>query len=311
MAQATLRTDDETTTARTTDTERDACPECGGRLRPDGTEHVCEACALVADADRLDRGPEWQTFENGDQRGFKRCNGGPTVEAHHLGGHQTMVGLPGTSAVSGLNAAQRRRVARLRREHRRAVYATKLERARGHGLSEIRRVASMLDVPAQTRDRAARLFKDAHDANLLQGRSIDGFAAGALYAACRENRVARTLADIADVSQCSAGEGRLCYGVMNKELGLAAPPMLPRELVPRITGALGLPAELRAAAHDAAVAAENAGLHTGGRRPSSVAAAAVYHAAPGVTQAEVADAADCSPPTLRSAWKDLQAALDD
>lgn len=303
MAQATLTT---TTTEEQHTTNDRTCPECDdARVVQDGHEQVCEACGLVVDDKEISRGPDWRRFGE-ELVGLKRCNGGPVREDHHLDGHDTLI--VGTYDANGnpISSKKHIQLSRFRTQEQRLP--TKVQQNRRYALCEIRRIAGVLDVPADTKDRAARLFKDAQDADLLRGRSIEAFASGALYAACREDRVVRTLADFADASKCSKSDVELGYGVLNRELALAAQPMRPRELVARIASAVGLPAEVRAVAHENAVAAENADLHAGGRRPSSVAAAAVYAAGQGrVTQKEVAAAADITPPTLRNAWRDVDA----
>jgi len=45
---------------------RETCPECGGRTRVDAAERVCTDCGLVVEADRIDHGPEWRSFDDDD-----------------------------------------------------------------------------------------------------------------------------------------------------------------------------------------------------------------------------------------------------
>jgi transcription initiation factor TFIIIB Brf1 subunit/transcription initiation factor TFIIB len=51
-----------------------ACPECDGDVRASGDESVCAECGLVVSADRLDRGPEWRSFEDDDPQLGHRSN---------------------------------------------------------------------------------------------------------------------------------------------------------------------------------------------------------------------------------------------
>ncbi|GAG75496.1 unnamed protein product, partial [marine sediment metagenome] len=52
-------------------------------------------------------------------------------------------------------------------------------------LSELDRMASNLDLAKNLRETAAKIYRDAVNAHLIRGRSIEGVAAASLYAACR------------------------------------------------------------------------------------------------------------------------------
>ncbi|RLM50338.1 hypothetical protein DVK06_11895 [Halorubrum sp. Atlit-28R] len=46
--------------------DRETCPECDGRTRVEDAERVCADCGLVVEADRIDHGPEWRSFDDED-----------------------------------------------------------------------------------------------------------------------------------------------------------------------------------------------------------------------------------------------------
>ncbi|SFP95237.1 TFIIB-type zinc ribbon-containing protein, partial [Halolamina pelagica] len=37
----------------------DPCPECGGTVRTNAAETVCDDCGLIIDDQAIDHGPEW------------------------------------------------------------------------------------------------------------------------------------------------------------------------------------------------------------------------------------------------------------
>ncbi|WP_255151098.1 transcription initiation factor IIB [Halorarius halobius] len=278
-----------------------ACPECDGRLHSEGTETVCGECGLVVAEDELDRGPEWRSFAD-DDADPERC-GAPLTRSRHDRGLSTEIGRS-----TRLTGRKRRRVARMRTQHKRASVGTKTERNQVYSFTEIRRLVSALELGEPVREQACALFESAQDADLLRGRSLEGFAAAAVYAVCRVNEIARTIEEIAARAKADADELRVAYDALNRDLGLPTGPIDPREYLARFASNLGLPDEIEAAAREHAERASDEGL-TVGRNPSGVAAACLYAAARerghGLTQAEAADAADVTPVTLRSTYQDL------
>jgi transcription initiation factor TFIIB len=60
-----------------------------------------------------------------------------------------------------LSNEKRRQLGRLRRAHSRGRWRSKAERNLARGLTDVRRVASSLDLPDSVRDQACRLFRTA------------------------------------------------------------------------------------------------------------------------------------------------------
>ncbi|MFB6268061.1 MAG: transcription initiation factor IIB family protein [Halodesulfurarchaeum sp.] len=279
-----------------------ACPECAGTLRTDRTETVCTSCGLVVDEDPLDRGPEWRNFQDGPDR---ERTGAPLTRSRHDRGLSTEIGR--STRVKG---RKRRRLARMRREHDRARVRSTAERNQIYAFTEIRRLVGALSLPASIREQACVLFESAQSADLLQGRSLEGFAAAAVYAVCRTNGLARTKAEVIADARADEAELDAAYRAMNRTLGLQTGPIDPTEYLPRYADALDLPADLEGAARELVTSATESGA-IGGRNPSGVAAAALYAVAKdgpsAVTQAEAAAVADVTPVTLRAAYRDVTA----
>ena len=280
-------------------TRSTGCPECEGRLTADGDETVCESCGLIVSTDRLDRGPEWRSFED-DDRNPARC-GAPLTRSRHDRGLSTEIGRSGRG--------KSRKWSRLRRQHRRTQIRSKRERNQVYGFTEIRRLMGALSLPDRIRDQACSLFESAQNEDLLRGRSIEGFASAAVYAACRVAGVSRTISEVVDAAKATADEHRAAYDALNRELGLPVAAAAPTEFVARFTSELDLGQAVRRRARDHAERAVESG-HANGRNPGGVAAGAVYLAAreegAGVTQAEAADIADVTAVTVRTTYQALQ-----
>ncbi|SEH64424.1 Transcription initiation factor IIB (TFIIB) [Halopenitus malekzadehii] len=287
---------------QSTQVSESGCPECDGRVRPDGTERVCTDCGLVVGEDRIDHGPEWRSFADDDTNPER--TGAPRTRARHDRGLSTEIGRP-TRAT----ARKRRRFARLRTHHNRARIGSKRDRNRVYAFTEIRRLCDVLGVPDGIRDQACTLFESAQDADLLRGRSIEGFAAASVYAATRAANVSRTVPEVCAAAKATADEHAAAFDAMNRELGLPIGAIDPTEYLPRFASTLSCSTAVESRARELADAALEAGL-IGGKNPGGVAAACLYTASrehdSGLTQREAADVADVTPVTVRGTYVDLR-----
>lgn len=277
------------------------CPECNGSLEQDGCETVCGHCGLVVDANSIDRGPEWRSFEDDD--GENGRVGAPLTRSRHDRGLSTEIGRS-----TRLKGRKRRQLSRLRREHRRAQVSSKRERNQVYAFTEIRRIIGSLGLSDAIRDRSCVLFESAQNENLLQGRSLEGFAAATVYATCRTEGVARTVEELCRAARATPAELRAAYDALNRDLGLPTGPIDPREYVPRFATELELPTAVRKRAEELVDESRERGI-IGGRNPAGVAAACLYTATQErdveLTQAEAAAVADVTPVTLRNTYTEL------
>lgn len=287
----------------TATTTTGSCPECDGRLQADDCETVCTRCGLVVDEHAIDPGPEWRSFSDDDTNPER--TGAPLTRSRHDRGLSTEIGHS-----SRLKGRKRRKVARLRRQHKRTQIRSKAERNRVYAFTEIQRLVTALDLPEHVREQSCVLFESAQDEGLLQGRSIEGFAAAVVYATCRTAEVSRTLPEVTEQAKADRGELDVAYDAMNRELGLPTGPVDPREYLARFASELDVPKRVERRARDLAREARDRGIDTG-RNPGGVAAGCLYTAATragyDLTQQEAAAVADVTPVTLRGTYQQLEA----
>lgn len=279
------------------------CPECSGSLLTDDIETTCSQCGLVVGEQRIDPGPEWRSFE--DEETDRRRTGAPLSRSRHDYGLSTEIGYGGLNRATG---RKRRLYARMRTQNKRSQCETKAKRNQRDVFMQIRRLTSALALPDSIRDQACDLFRSAQNEGIVTGRSLEGFTAAAVYAACRVHRVSRTRAEILDASRASRPELDAAYDAINRELGLPVGPLDPSEYIPRFGTRLDLPREVRARGTELLESAVESEL-VGGHNPAGVAAACLYTAAKereaGVTQKQAADIADVSTPTIRVTYQAL------
>jgi len=202
-----------------------------------------------------------------------------------------------------LSSQKQRRLWRLRREQSRGRFQSKAERNLAHGLGEVRRISSALELSETLRDQACRLFRSAQNEDFLRGRSIEAMAAASIYGACRCNGRPRTLNEVTDSARVEDSRITNAYTTLNTELGLPAQPVTPSAFVPRLASELDVSDQLRQRARRLAEASEATGATTG-VRPSGFAAACLYKAGREqgrrLTQSDVAEVANVSPVTVRT-----------
>ena len=289
-----------------TDAESNQCPECDGRVTTNAVETVCEDCGLVIDEQRIDHGPEWRAYDDEE----RERTGAPLTAARHDRGLSTEIGRGTDAKGNELSGQKRRRLARMRREQTRGRWRSKAERNLAHGLGEVRRLASALELSESIRDQACQLFRSAQSEDLLRGRSIEAIGAASIYGTGRCNQHPLLLEGVVDAARVESTRVTNAYRTLNRELELPAPPMRPTSFVPRLISELELDHDIRRRANELAERAEGTAL-TNGCQPSGVAAACVYLAAQEqgalITQSTVASAAEVSVVTLRSRRDELQA----
>ncbi|PSP97741.1 transcription initiation factor IIB 2, partial [Halobacteriales archaeon QS_5_70_17] len=175
-------------------------------------------------------------------------------------------------------------------------------------LGEIDRMASALGLPENVRETASVIYRRALDENLLPGRSIEGVATAALYAAARQAGTPRSLDEITGVSRVEKSEIARTYRYVVRQLNLEIEPADPESYVPRFASDLEMSDEVERRARELLQGAKNAGIHSG-KSPVGLAAAAIYAAAlltnEKVTQNEVSEVANISEVTIRNRYHEL------
>ena len=288
---------------------REVCPECGGDVvGGDREERVCADCGLVVDDRRIDAGPEWRAFDAADREEKSRV-GAPTTNTIHDKGLSTTIGLDATDAYgNALSGRKRRQLSRLRTWNRRARTESARDRNLRHALGEIDRMASALGLPQPVRETASAIYRRALSADLLRGRSIEGMASAALYAASRFERVSRSIEEVTKVSRVEGLEIERAQRYLVRELELGVPPAHPGEYVGRFASELDCGEATERLARELIETVVDAGVHSG-KSPVGIAASALYAAGrlndEGMTQAEVSEATDVSKVTIRNRYREV------
>ncbi|MFB6183540.1 MAG: transcription initiation factor IIB family protein [Haloarculaceae archaeon] len=303
------RENDERERERDHEQER-VCPECGGHLSTDHErgETVCRDCGLVVEEDEIDRGPEWRAFDAAEKDQKSRV-GAPTTKMMHDKGLSTNIGWQDKDAYgNSLSGRQRKKMQRLRTWDERFRTRNHKERNLKQALGEIDRMASALGLPENVRETASVIYRRALEEDLLPGRSIEGVATSALYAAARQSGVPRSIDELAAVSRVDEMEFKRTYRYIVRELGLEVQPADPEDYVARFASDLDLTEDAKREARQLLRTAKSREIHSG-KSPVGLAAGAIYAGAllanERITQHAVADVTDVSEVTIRNRYQEL------
>ncbi len=308
--------DEAETRRRTAESERLDCPECGGRLEVDSEhgETVCADCGLVVAEDEIDRGPEWRSLE-GESADERRRVGAPTTRMMHDKGLSTNIGWENRDAFGKvLSGRQRAKMQRLRTWDERFRTRDSKERNLKQALGEIDRMGSALGLPKSVRETASVIYRRALVDGLLPGRSIEGIATAAVYAALRQAAIPRTIDEVGMVSRVDDQEFKRAYRYLVRELRLEVQPPDPEDYVPKFASELDVSEEVEARAHALLRRAKEVGAHSG-KSPVGLAAAALYAGGlltnEHLTQGAVSEVTNVSEVTIRNRYKELLAIQGD
>ena len=232
----------------------------------------------------------------------------------HDKGLSTMIGWKNRDSYGkSIPTRNRAQLYRLRKWQRRIRISDATERNLAFALSELDRMASGMSLPRNVRETAAMIYRKAVHKNLIRGRSIEGVSAAALYAACRQCNVPRTLDEIAGSSRVSRKEIGRTYRFIARELGLKLMPTSPQDYISRFCSELKLSGDVQSKSIEILKDAADKEL-TSGRGPTGVAAASIYISSilcgERRTQREVADVAGVTEVTIRNRYKELAERLD-
>ncbi|GAB4319373.1 MAG: transcription initiation factor IIB [Promethearchaeota archaeon] len=269
---------------------------------------VCSDCGLVISDRLIDKGPEWRAFD-ADQREKRTRVGAPMTYTIHDRGLSTVIDWKNKDHHGKeIPARLRAQIYRLRRWQSRIRVSDATERNLTFALTELERMASHLGLPKNLRECAAKIYREAVKSHLIRGRSIEGVAAAALYAACRQCKVPRTLSEIAEIARVGKKEIGRSYRFVASRLRMAMNPTNPIDYIARFVSELKLSPKCQKKAVEIVKEASKQGL-TSGRGPTGVAAAAIYVASvlyqERRTQRDVARVAQVTEVTVRNRFKEL------
>lgn len=292
----------------------DRCPNCGKRTLVEDSnsgELSCSNCGIVVSEKSVDQGPEWRSFSEDSANRIR--TGAPISITRKDMGLSTIIGRSNRDASGrSLGAPMRSSFDRLRRWDSRALAHGSAERNLALALVELEKMGDKLVVSQAVKERAAYIYRKALERGLLRGRSINGIAAAALYAAFRDTETPRTIKDVVSVSNLSRKSIARDYRILVREMDMSMPVADAAKNVNRIASKVGMSEKTIRKAVEIVRITERREI-SAGKAPMGLAGSALYLA--GVmegevrTQKEIAEAAGVTEVTVRNRYKGLRADL--
>lgn len=275
-------------------------------------EVLCASCGAVL-ADKVeDSGPEQRSFTMEEYTNNTRTGLASTLSIHDKG-LSTVIGAANKDASgNSISSSMKYTFNRLRTWDSRSKSSPE-ERNLRTAFATMSATQSKLEISDAVVERAAYLYRKALTKNITQGRTISGMILAALYVACREANVPRTLQDIANAGNISFKNLSRHYRVFVNALGLQVVSYNPSDFVSKIGTAVNLSEKAKRDALEILYKAKEKGI-TSGKNPVSLAATAIFMSAiinkERATQNDISKAAGISSVTIRNVAKIIKKNLE-
>ena len=291
------------------------CPICKTQELvedPKTGEIICPKCGLVVVEPGVSLKQDWRAYSITEHNERSRSGYALSNKIFDKGLSTTF--LSGyDSKGKKLDPETVNMMMRLKKQDQRTKVNDSWRRNLKIALSEMSRLCSEMHLPDHIHEEAAHIYRKVLKEDLVRGRSIDGFVAASIYAACRTSKIPRSIKDIAAASNQTDHEIKYYYRLLVKELDFKTPIDRPTKFISSLSSKLKLNGlvEQRSIIILEKARAEKLVV---GKNPRGVAAAVLYLACQevgvSITQAEVAHAANTSEVTMRKRFKEYEPILN-
>ena len=290
--------------------------ECGSSeiiTDNDSGEQICTVCGTVLNTVVFDTGPEWRAFDPQQADKLTRV-GAPLTNLIHDNGLSTTISWKSQDGTGRrLTLEEQERQHRLRKWQRRTTTSDSVQRNLTQALSELNRITGEMNLPQSVKETAAHLYRKAVTQGLIKGRTIQTVVASAIYMACRQCNVIRSLEDVAKAATISRKEAARNYRYLYKQLEPEVPQVSKDALITKFVSKLKVSGMSEQLCRTIMDQAKKERL-TIGRAPEGITAAALYIACRLTeehrTQGEIAKTAQITEVTIRNRYKELMKNID-
>ena len=288
------------------------CIECRGNLIPDFEtgENICAGCGAVRNGDDI----KFSTIYAASAADL-----GSVMGEDENSGMMYYVSLPAKIDSRDVDARGKHIVEagdmkRLRRLNNLTIASDSKRRNLTRAASEIQRIGGSLGAGKGIVEGAYEIYRKGIEDGTTRRRSILGMSEAALYLACKERGIARTAEEIGHMSDGVEGKNIRHYSkVLMKGAGMRTSAPDPSSQVSRIANRAGLGGVTERKAIQILDKVKNDSV-LAGKRPVSIAAAALYLAAnqasTHMTQIRIAYAAGVTTITLRKRATEISKLLE-
>jgi transcription initiation factor TFIIB len=275
-------------------------------------EVICSKCGLViSDIIQENRADGSACFTT-DEIYDKSWNAGlPNSLASHDMGLSTIIGRPNRDASGHvLDAAMRSRMLRLRRwDHRiKAIPSSTCGNVK-NAFDQLDTSKDKLGLPDTVVEKTAYIYRKAQQRGLVRGRTISSVLYAAMYIACRELGIPKTLKEIAVANNVKRTTLAKSYRLLINKLDIKIPIVDPTKCITKVANKASLNEKTKRKAIDIMYDLNRKEVPAG-KDPMGIAATVLYIACLNTgekrTQTDIAQAAGITEMTLRNRYKDIK-----
>jgi transcription initiation factor TFIIB len=268
-------------------------------------EVVCSKCGLVI-SDKIQESRVAAT--NATNTTSAKSTGLPTATPGS--GISTIIGRPNRDASGHiLNGAMRYRMERLRKWDLRIKASESRDGNLKDALNELHSLKDKLGLPETIVEKTTYIYRKAQMKGFVRGRTVPAVLDAALYIACRELGIPKSLKEIAGANNIKPKILAKSYRVLITELDIKIPIVDPTKCVMTVSNKANVSEKSKRKAIDI-ICHLNRNEMTDGKDPMGIAAAVLYlvcqRAGEKRTQPVIAQAAGITEMTLRNRYKDIK-----
>jgi transcription initiation factor TFIIB len=209
---------------------------------PETSELICSNCGLVISTERVQESrPEWHYFDHGSPNNYRIRTGMPTSLARHDMGLSTIIGRTDRDYTGNRIATSvKPTIDKLRiLDYRTQLYSA-TDRGLKKAFSELDILKDKLALPDSVVEKTAYIYRKAQQRGMIRGRTVSVMLAAAIYIACREIRIGKTLKDIAEGSNVKEKILSQSYRILLTELDIKTPMLDPMRCITKIASKMKL-----------------------------------------------------------------------
>lgn len=291
------------------------CPMCKDNLRiitdTNSGETICSRCGMIVlDKTQNINQPEWRAFSNAEHEDRSRT-GIPMSLAVYDMGLACVIGKTNRNAGGKKmdNAMQRLRIL-----DSRAYIHGSSDIGLIHAFNILRILKDKLTLPYVVVEKAAYIYRKAHERKLSRGRLVTALVAASVHIACREMNTPRTLKDIAAASNIKRKQLAKAYRLLHIEFDIKVPLADQTKCIAKIANKSNL--SERTKRHAIRIMDEIRETQiSAGKNPMALAATILYFSClktgENKSQVDIAEAAGVTEVTMRNRSRELKNKLEE
>jgi transcription initiation factor TFIIB len=235
--------------------------------------------------------------------------GAPTTLARHDMGLATVIGNSDKDASgTKINVAMPSTMNKLRTWDFRTQHQASNDRNLQQAFTELDKLKDKLGLSDAAIQKTAYIYRKLQKRGYVRGRSILSVLAAAIYIACREIGISRTIKDIAAISNIRRKELAKIYRLLVFELDIKIPMVDPMKCIGKVANKANLNEKIVRQAMNIMKDLNNREI-SAGKNPMVLAATVLYlscfKSGQNITQDDISHAAGITGVTLRNRLNDL------